>query len=98
MPPNEEDERLSKLNDRETKMDDRARVVKEILESERKYVQDLEVLQVCLALPDLFFSSFMLLTSSRILPVDQFFSIPRTINELFFSGRSCLQIRSVLSS
>lgn len=44
-PPNQEDEILSSGNDRGMKLDDRARVVKEILESERKYVQDLEVLQ-----------------------------------------------------
>ncbi|KAH9818874.1 hypothetical protein DFH28DRAFT_93554 [Melampsora americana] len=44
-PPNQEDEILSTGTDQEMKMDDRARVVKEILESERKYVQDLEVLQ-----------------------------------------------------
>ncbi|KAG0146087.1 hypothetical protein CROQUDRAFT_107409 [Cronartium quercuum f. sp. fusiforme G11] len=45
LPPTEEDELQFQFNDRETNMDDRARVVKEILESERKYVQDLEVLQ-----------------------------------------------------
>ncbi|CAH7671680.1 expressed protein [Phakopsora pachyrhizi] len=44
LPPSEED--LAPSNSEpEAAMDDRARVVKEILESERKYVQDLEVLQ-----------------------------------------------------
>ncbi|MBW0530487.1 hypothetical protein O181_070202 [Austropuccinia psidii MF-1] len=44
LPPNEDD--LAPYNnDSDQVLDDRARVVKEILESERKYVQDLEVLQ-----------------------------------------------------
>ncbi|EGG05447.1 uncharacterized protein MELLADRAFT_88045 [Melampsora larici-populina 98AG31] len=47
-PPQKEDEILSSGNDLGIKLDDRARVVKEILESERKYVQDLEVLQATL--------------------------------------------------
>ncbi|WAQ89895.1 hypothetical protein PtA15_11A587 [Puccinia triticina] len=44
LPPSE-DELVPHSNELNVAMDDRARVVKEILESERKYVQDLEVLQ-----------------------------------------------------
>lgn len=44
LPPTEAD-LIPFNNELDVAMDDRARVVKEILESERKYVQDLEVLQ-----------------------------------------------------
>ncbi|KNZ58869.1 hypothetical protein VP01_1844g4 [Puccinia sorghi] len=44
LPPSE-DELVTASHELNVAMDDRARVVKEILESERKYVQDLEVLQ-----------------------------------------------------
>lgn len=75
-----ESERTAHVEDTQAPSDDRAWIVKELLESERKYVQDLEVMQNC----------SKALQQHDILPADRLHELFSNLNNLVDFQRRCL--------